>query len=487
MANATIRTASTTLPAPPATAVAPFILERVGDVARPRALLQATADLRHLPGEMGPLVGVRNIFAPQRRGVAHYVELQQRYGSVFRMQIGPIPLVVVASPELLTEILRNEDGAWSTALAWHAFFAGMDSTAETMDLLLTLDFEPHREARKLMQPAFSAAATASYLEMAQPLFERAIEGWLARGETAFKPEIRRLLATVSAQTFLGIADPAEGAMLDRALADIWGGTIAITKNRWLSPSWRRAVRAHRRLRELLKARVSERRARGGDDLFSRLCVETRGAQFLDDDGIVRLFVTVLLGAFDTTALGLASMAYLLARHPDWQDRLRQEALGVARGRISYDDVKRLELTECAWKETLRLMPVTGHMFRLALRDVELHGKRIPAGAYVLVTNGPLGRDARWWSDPTRFDPTRFGVERAEDKKHKGSFLPFGGGAHACIGTHLANAEARAFWHAMLTRCRFRLQPDYEARHTYLPLGCVSGPVGLAVEAAQGAR
>lgn len=484
MANATIpATASTAPQTPPTAAVAPFIVQAVGDVARPRAALPPRSNLGHLPGEAGLLVGVRNIFAPQRRGVAHYVDLQQRYGSVFRTQIGPIPLVIVAGPDLLTEILRNDDGAWSTALAWHAFFAGMDSSAETMDLLLTLDFAPHREARKLMQPAFSAAATAGYLEMAQPLFERAIEGWLARGKTAFKPEIRRLLATVSAQTFLGIADPAEGAMLDRALADIWGGTIAITKNRWLSPSWRRAVRAHRQLRELLKARVPERRARGGQDLFSRLCVETRGAQFLDDDGIVRLFITVLLGAFDTTALGLASMAYLLAKHPDWQDRLRQESLGVARGRISYEDVKRLELTDCAWKETLRLLPVTGHMFRLALRDVELDGRRIPAGTYVLVTNGPLGRDARWWNEPTRFDPARFGAERAEDKKHKGSFLPFGGGAHACIGMHLANVEARAFWHAMLTRCRFRLLPDYEAHHAYLPLGTVSGQVGLAVEGA----
>jgi cytochrome P450 len=313
------------------------------------------------------------------------------------------------------------------------------------------------------------------------MFEAAIDEWVAQGEVAFKPAIRRLLATASARVFLGAEDPREGEMLDRALADIWTGTMTVVKNTWVSPSWRRALRAHTHLRTTLGARIPERRARGGDDLFSRLCAETRGTQWLDDEGIVRLFITILLGAFDTTALGLTSMAYLLAAHPEWQERLREEALAAGTGRPSYDAVKGLEAIDAAWKESLRLMPVTGNLFRVPLRDVVVAGSRIPAGTFVMVISGPLGRDDRWWSDPTRFDPGRFAADRAEDKKHKGAYMPFGAGAHACIGTHLANLEARAFWHAMLTRCRFRLQPDYAAHHEFRPLGCVSGKVGLKVE------
>jgi cytochrome P450 len=98
-----------------------------------------------------------------------------------------------------------------------------------------------------------------------------------------------------------------------------------------------------------------------------------------------------------------------------------------------------------------------------------------------VAVGPLLRDRRWWDAPDRFDPDRFTPERAEDKRHKGGFLPFGWGAHACIGSHLASVEVKAFWCAMLTRCRFRLERDYEARHTYTPIGRVSGSVALVVE------
>jgi cytochrome P450 len=84
-------------------------------------------------------------------------------------------------------------------------------------------------------------------------------------------------------------------------------------------------------------------------------------------------------------------------------------------------------------------------------------------------------------DPQRFDPDRFSEARAEDKKHKGLFLPFGAGAHACIGLQLATAEAKGFWHAMLTRCRFRLERDYEGRHGFGPFGMVSGNVALVIE------
>jgi hypothetical protein len=40
---------------------------------------------------------------------------------------------------------------------------------------------------------------------------------------------------------------------------------------------------------------------------------------------------------------------------------------------------------------------------------------------------------------------------------------------------------KAFWHAMVTRSRFRLARDYEGHHTYTPMGSVSGNVALVIE------
>jgi cytochrome P450 len=437
--------------------------------------------LAHFPGETGLLAGVRTLVGVMRRGNAHLLEQVRRFGPVHRMHVGGLSLLAVAEPELILRIVRNDDRAFSAALAWRTSLDGLDSSSSTVDAPLTLDAEPHRQARRLLQPAFNAPALASYLEMMLPRFERAANEWIQRGRVAFKEEIRRLLAIVSARIFVGIDDDREGEMLDRALADIWGAQLVVVRNRFLSLRLRRAERGYRRLREVLRARVDERRASGQKDLFSRLCSESGGPSWLGDDGLVRLFIGVMLGAFDTTSSALASMGYLLAKYPDWQERLRQEAILVGPGPISHDDSKRLEATDRVWRETLRLFPVAPDAFRVALRDIDLGPWHIPAGAGVFPLLGAVMHDADWWTDPQRFDPDRFTEERAEDKKHKGLFLPFGAGVHACIGAQLANLEVKAFWHTMLTRCRFRLDPDYDGYHRYVPLGIVSGDVAIRVD------
>lgn len=475
MSEAEVRTQ--TRARPPAE-VAPFIAAAVGDVGRPRAQLEFSRDLAHLPGEGGLFAGITNVVKFMRRGVKHLVEQRQRYGAVFRAKFGPAEVVHVSDPDLLLRVVRNEGGEWSAALAWLAYWGGLAPGAPP-GMTVTMDFEPHRDARRILQPAVSPAATAGYVELASPLFEAAIDGYAARGHVLFKREIRTLFATAASRIFFG-ADR-EAALLDQALADVWGAPVALSKNRWLSATWRRAVAGYRRLYAGLLARVPERRAAGGTDLFSRLCAVPEDGETLADGALVELMIGTLLGAFDTTASGMTSMAYLLARHPEWQERLRRECLALGTGRVQYADLKRLPDTEMVWKETLRLFPVPAHIPRCALKDVELGGHRIPAGTLVHANLTPMMHDPRWWTEPERFDPERFNAERHEDRRHPGAYLPFGGGAHACIGMHLATVETKAFWHAMLTRCRFRLEPDYVGHHTYAPLGVVSGPVRLALE------
>ena len=86
-------------------------------------------------------------------------------------------------------------------------------------------------------------------------------------------------------------------------------------------------------------------------------------------------------------------------------------------------------------------------------------------------------DPRIWSQPWRFDPDRFGPERAEHKRHAYAFVPFGGGAHTCIGKSFAYMLAKVFLHQLLLRYRWRV-PDGYAYHTTLTFpfmtGCLRG-------------
>ena len=135
-----------------------------------------------------------------------------------------------------------------------------------------------------------------------------------------------------------------------------------------------------------------------------------------------------------------------------------------------------EQHERVWKETLRLYPLVIGLPRVTLRDVEVLGHRVPSGTFVSALSATVLRDPRYWTSPASFDPARFDPDRAEDKRHRDAYLPFGSGAHACIGLSLANLEAKTFWRTLLPKARIRLARDYHARHQFRPLGVVSGPV-----------
>lgn len=462
------------------TSVAPDILALAGDVRRPRGFVPVSTDVEHLPGKSGLVAGARMLLGLATRGEDWLTSLTRRYGPVFRYWSGNLPMVGLTDADAAWSVLRNDDRTWSTALPWHFIFGGL-LPGETGDSPLMFDFELHRDARRLMQPAFSAQAIASYLDDANRIYEEAIARWLARGSVPFKAEARLLFARVSAKILMGLDDPAEAERLDRAMTDGWQAVLTTFRRTRFSPGWRRAQRGMDTLWNAFRPVMDERRHGTGTDLLTRMCQTRDDADWLDDDTRMRMFISTMFAAFDTTAAAVTTMGYLLARHPEWQERLRAEARAAKCARVGPDDLKTFVELEWVWKEALRRYPVAGQVVRQALRDTELAGRRIPARTLIWTLTGTMANDPKWWTAPERFDPERFSPARAEDKRHKAIFLPFGAGVHSCIGAQLSVAEIKAFWHALLTRARIRLARDYEPRHTYTPVGLLSGKVDLVIE------
>lgn len=461
--------------------VDPALSAVIRNAGAPVAVPRRVKVPRSLPGESGFVRGVRGFLGLLTTGVAYSAAGRERYGDVYRAPFIGNPMVIVWDADEIHRILRNEDQVWSTAMGWDVLmFEGLDPKKGNVGTLLSLDFDEHRAARKLVQPAFTLKAIEGYLAIARRSFREVVPRWLGQGRIGFKAEVRKLLGTVAGEIFTGIRDPAKVAVVDRALFDFWSGMMVAFRNPVLSPTFRRARNGLSTLLEIFLGLVPERRSVGGDDLFSQLC-QVADEDGLGDEAMVRVFLTVMFGAFDTTSAAVTSMAYLLAKHPEWQERLREEARAVPD--LDVGSMKKLRQLEWAWKETLRLMPVTSFIPRRPLRDVTVGGHHVAAGTLVGPMAAAIGRHPRWWSKPDTFDPERFSPERAEDKQHPGIFVPFGAGVHACVGMQLANMEVKSFWHELLTRCRFRLTKDYEARHTHTPLGCVSGDVALTLEAA----
>jgi cytochrome P450 len=94
--------------------------------------------------------------------------------------------------------------------------------------------------------------------------------------------------------------------------------------------------------------------------------------------------------------------------------------------------------------------------------------RIPAGSSVSINPLFTHYMPELWPEPERYDPMRFGPE-ASRNRHKFAFVPFGGGAHMCLGLNFAYMQAKCFaWH-FLNKFRVSVAPDYRPSWRMWPI------------------
>jgi cytochrome P450 len=231
---------------------------------------------------------------------------------------------------------------------------------------------------------------------------------------------------------------------------------------------RRNSRAVKVMVEYFTERVKERRNGRGTDMLTVLChsEDEDGNRFTDKD-IVNHIIFLLMAAHDTSTTATTTMAYNLAAHPGWQERCRDESAQLGDGPLDIESLEKLETLDLVMNESLRMVTPLPFVLRQAVRDTDVLGYYVPAGTLMLVWPSMNHRMPELWTEPAKFDPERFAEPRAEHKKHRYAFIPFGGGAHKCIGLVFAQLEVKTIMHQLLRRYRLELaRPGYQARWDY---------------------
>jgi len=206
-------------------------------------------------------------------------------------------------------------------------------------------------------------------------------------------------------------------------------------------------------------------------MFSALCHARSedGDRFTDDD-IVNHMIFLLMAAHDTTTITMTAMSYYLAKHPQWQDRCRDESLALGKEQIDFDDLDRLPSLDMVARESMRLITPVPAVARRTVKDTEVLGYPIPKDTHVSVSLYAGHHLADVWPDPERFDPERFSPARQEDKVHRNAWMPFGNGVHKCIGLHFGMMQIKAAMHQMLLKYRWSVPDGYT-----MPIDWVSLP------------
>jgi cytochrome P450 len=238
-------------------------------------------------------------------------------------------------------------------------------------------------------------------------------------------------------------------------------SIAPIRQPWPGTQMARGVNGRSRVVAYFSEQIPIRRAGGGDDLFSQLCRATHeDGALLSNQDIVDHMSFLMMAAHDTLTSSLTSFVAALAENPQWQDRLRDEvmALDVAIDKpMTFDKLESMPLAEMAFKEAMRLRPPVPSIPRRATRDFSFGGYAIPAGTLVGVNPLFTHHMREIWRDPDTFDPLRF-TDEAQRGRHRFAWVPFGGGAHMCLGLHFAYMQAKCFARHFLQNLSVSLTP-----------------------------
>ena len=326
--------------------------------------------------------------------------------------------------------------------------------------LVTSDGDYWRRQRKLIQPAFHARRIEAYAEEMVNLASLMLQKWQEGQTVEVNEAMMRLTLAIVAKTILDTDINADAEKIAEAVTVFqrlaFGVDIFLL---WLpTPSHLKQWRVEKAMNEVIAALIAQRRKVTEDrgDLLSMLLNSLDEAgQGMTDPQIRDEIVTLFLAGHETTANGLSWTWYLLAQHPEVEQKLHEELDRVLQGKApTLADLKKLPYTEQVLQESMRLYPPVWNMSRQALADVEVGGYTISKGSEVNLNTYAMHHDPRWWEDPERFIPERFSPDH-QSKTPRMAYLPFSAGPRVCIGNSFAMMEARLILATVASRYRLR--------------------------------
>lgn len=210
--------------------------------------------------------------------------------------------------------------------------------------------------------------------------------------------------------------------------------------------------------------------KGGRADLDILSVAIESGGFSDDD-LVNQLMTFLAAGHETTASALTWATYLLCKHPDAQQRLREEIRASLPSlesdeSISALDIDKLPYLNAVLNETMRVLPPVPLTLREASHDTTIQGHFVPAGTSIIICPWAVNTSKSLWGDDARdFNPDRWmGPGRANTGGADSNYAitTFLHGPRSCIGKDFAKAEFACLVAALIGKFEVEMEdPGWE--------------------------
>jgi cytochrome P450 len=362
-----------------------------------------------------------------------------RYGDTFTVRIGGLgALVLTKDRDAIRRLYTGDPLAKRHANDLLRPFVGDQS-------VLVLEPAEHLARRRMLLPPFHGERVQSYARLMERLVSAELDRLVPGDVVAVQPIAQALTLDVILQAALGVSDAATRRRLRRIFDAVMSPLNSIVlfipqlarRSRW-NPLSRRPWRLKDELDALLFEHISATRSdelieEREDILAMMVLARDEDGAGLTDEQLRDELITLIAAGHETTATAIAWGVELLVHNPAVMTKAR-----------AGDDA----YLEALVKEVLRIRPpspIAGGRYVL---------EPFPIGDWIIQPEMSIAVDAYGvhydpdiYPEPHVFRPERF----LEDPPDGYSFLPFGGGAHRCLGAALALLEIKIVLREILAR------------------------------------
>lgn len=387
------------------------------------------------------------------------------YGSIFRIKLGPLPVLVITAPEAIQYVLKNRPDKFRRMSKMDAVIRGMGVFG-----VFNAEGNDWKRQRKLVSQALNMHHLKTFFPILVDITDILLKHWtrLSAQNTSIeiKGELMRYTVDVTAQLAFGYnmnTIEKKEDVIQHHLEVIFP---AIFKRMNAPvPYWRLVkLPADRKLDRslgIVYKTMQDIIDKTREQLVQNPALNNRPANFLQallaasdpkdpvsNQEIIGNVLTMLLAGEDTTAHTMAWIFYFMHIFPEVQQKMQQEADGVLGDENilkNHDDVPRLRYMEAVALEAMRLKPVSPTLFHEALEEVVIEGVTVPKGTGIFLQTHLSAIREEHFSHAEKFIPERWmeGGCPAGNAHNQRAFLPFGAGPRFCPGYQLAMLEIKS--------------------------------------------
>ncbi|KAK6116905.1 hypothetical protein DH2020_049362 [Rehmannia glutinosa] len=378
--------------------------------------------------------------------------LAEHFGPIMHLKLGEVPAIVVSSPEIAKQILKDNDPNFADRpenIGMKIMWYNCSNIA----------FSPYgdywRQMRKIcIMELLSAKSVRSFGSIRNDEVSGLIKSiQLSSGKPINLTEmIFSSMSSITCRAAFGkvckdsdalIKLMKEGIQMASGFmfADLFPSSKIISTLSW---SKLRLVMMRRKLDVILDDIINEHKENLGNgefgnenlvDVFLRIQKSGELEFPIGNDNIKAVIYDMFSAGTETSSTTIDWTMVELMRNPRVMAKAQAEVREVFKGCeiVEENDLQKLKYLKLVIKETLRLHPPIPILPRASREECEINGYTIPAKTKVFVNIWGMQRDPKYWTNPDDFEPERFQNNDVDFVGGDFQYIPFGTGKRICPG------------------------------------------------------